>query len=522
MMLVDPEESVAVGAADLSLEAITSVIMQVASVMVPAASPSSISTLVSAISTAAYQAASLQYGVLEAVAWADNFVLPREAQLRDSLRLRAAGGSLSLMISRIQHERRHSRFSRERLHSLVPSDYPDLPVLLTMADGMRIFRPPGFQRRAVVPPFRKLYVSVAPAVSRVFHKLWQQNLVVILPTALLLHQPNIHFIPLHWTPKTGKQCGRQLVDASDPCSADGTMSSALNSDSVRDWARTNIGEIHHPTIIDIVLMILKFHREIQLMGFSWDDLVLFKEDLANAFSLLSFHPEDVAFMASPMLDGYSVVAHTGTFGWSAMPYYFQRITVLLDYLFELRRKIGALLARSKLFVDDNMGVTIYPFYQQDHTVIIDVCTQLLGPEAIASEKSQSGRRLDMLGFCVDLDTRTVSISEKNFNKAVYIYFSVDTNKRVSLLVLQRLASLASRYQLICPVMTPFTSALFQNQPRTSRNPSLAVELTAEAKRSIFLWRAVFCFIRWDRCLFCRRFHTFDSQAPSYLLEMTPL
>jgi len=98
---------------ELTLESITSVIMQVARVMVPQTSPSSLSALVDSISTAAYRAASLNYGVQEAIEWAESFQLPREVQLRDSLRLRAAGGSLTKMISQIQHERRHLRFTHK-------------------------------------------------------------------------------------------------------------------------------------------------------------------------------------------------------------------------------------------------------------------------------------------------------------------------------------------------------------------------------------------------------------------------
>ena len=48
-----------------------------------------------------------------------------------------------------------------------------------------------------------------------------------------------------------------------------------------------------------------------------------------------------------------------------------------------------------------------------------VCTDLLGRIAVADDKTEWGRRVDIIGYVIDLDRERVSISRKNFLNKIY-------------------------------------------------------------------------------------------------------
>jgi hypothetical protein len=49
----------------------------------------------------------------------------------------------------------------------------------------------------------------------------------------------------------------------------------------------------------------------------------------------------------------------------------------------------------------------------------------MGPKAIAEKKTLAGRKLDWIGWEIDLDTQTVRMAEHCFLKTAYLYFSID-------------------------------------------------------------------------------------------------
>eukprot|EP01032_Pedospumella_encystans_P028479 gene28479-32165_t len=85
---------------------------------------------------------------------------------------------------------------------------------------------------------------------------------------------------------------------------------------------------------------------------------------------------------------------------------------------------------------------------------------LLGPHAVAPSKDESGRALDWIGWSIDLDTRLVSLSHRNYLRTVYAFFFVDVTAPISLNHVQRMASLA-----FATVRSPFartTDSRYQN------------------------------------------------------------
>ena len=70
-----------------------------------------------------------------------------------------------------------------------------------------------------------------------------------------------------------------------------------------------------------------------------------------------------------------------------------------------------------MYVDDIVGVCFATDLEADLRTTKQICTDLLGPGSIADEKTEHGTRLDVIGYTIDLSTRRVLISLKNFHTA---------------------------------------------------------------------------------------------------------
>ena len=118
----------------------------------------------------------------------------------------------------------------------------------------------------------------------------------------------VHFSPQHNADSKGKPEGRVIGDLSgqhDPLN--GTPQS---KDALRDVIATTWGEIHHPTIIQLVLMIL---HAADTHG--WTALVLWKKDLKGAFNLLNYNPAYCRLFAFNLSDDITMIHLAGLFGW---------------------------------------------------------------------------------------------------------------------------------------------------------------------------------------------------------------
>lgn len=108
-----------------------------------------------------------------------------------------------------------------------------------------------------------------------------------------------------------------------------------------------------------------------------------------------------------------------------------------------------------MYVDDIIGVCLAKDLDSEVQCAKTVCTKLLGPTAVAEEKTETGTRLDVLGYVLDLTLKLVSISRKNFLNAVYGFFTTSLDDKISIQTAEKLASWGSRYSKICRAMRPF-------------------------------------------------------------------
>ena len=158
----------------------------------------------------------------------------------------------------------------------------------------------------------------------------------------------IHFAPQHWTPKKGKRQGRPIGDEANredgiPINGKTTQ----GKEAIRAQLREEWGEIHHPTVDELVNMVLSLADE-----HGWENIVLWKLDLAGAFNLIRFHTDSIRLLAFALTEELTAIHITGMFGWTGTPYAFQVVTRVLSALVK-----QAISGKCRWYVDDGMGVS---------------------------------------------------------------------------------------------------------------------------------------------------------------------
>jgi hypothetical protein len=455
-----------------------------------------------------------------AVEWAEGFTIPIEAVTKDTESLVAFDLNVHNFINNKRISTSSSRFSIKRIWQTLGSkagsqlsDPHDLDRLLRLAGGIIIPTAPSFVPLSTPPPLRQKYVAVHPAVDKLNYTQWLKGQVVFIFTSVAVLITGIHFSAQHWALKKDAPQGRAVGDLSNPDTTDHQTvngTSKVERDFVANTLKEEYGSVELPTLQDIVLMILTMWREV---GYDSTLLVLFKLDLSGAYNLLDIHTNSIPKLAFALENDITVIHTTGIFGWSGTPYAFQVISrTLRDVCNDLIRGFAMTL----WYIDDCLGVAKVTMFFVAIRWCVWVINTLLGPSANNVKKEQVGRRLDMLGWCMDLDTMAVSISRRNMDKAIYVFFVSDINGYFTLTEAQRLASLASRYSELCPHMRPYVASLFTFQEKCK--PGRKNHLNACQKRDMEMWRAFLCLAKFDPDFYARPFRSFTRPAPSYILN----
>jgi hypothetical protein len=458
----------------------------------------------------AAEAARDDYGAESAVAWAEGYTFPSDYMASDIRCLRAAQLDFEVMIRRRLKQLSPGRLNMERVALLRP-DNPERDLLIDLTKGMKVHLPDGFETNGSMPRSarRPIYETVATAVNKMLGGIVEQKLAFLLPLEMAQrHVPNLHLCKAHWTVKKGKPSGRPLGDLSN---VDGTP---LNTDQTAAAAISYYGEIRHPTIDDIAVMIYDFWTEAKSRDptLRWESMRIWKMDLKGAYTLLSFRPEDVGLFAMLLTEDVVYFQLAGIFGWSGTPAAFQVVTRAITW--ELRH---ALRSKTVMYVDDIIGVCLEEDLPTDLAATRAICVSLLGPGAVADDKTEHGVRLDVIGYTIDLPDRRVLISRKNFLTALHGFISTDVTVRVNLKTAQRLASYGTRYGKICRVMRPFCGAL--NRVTWGRVDEHALfHFSAEAVIAIQCWRAMLCLVRFRETEFTRSIVSFAPATPVLVAE----
>ena len=144
------------------------------------------------------------------------------------------------------------------------------------------------------------------------------------------------------------------------------------------------------------------------------------------------------------------------------------------------------------------------------------CTNLLGPAAVASHKTEHGRRLTQIGYDFDLDTSLIEISEKNRARAFVGFLTAAADGRATVKQMERLASWACRYSDICSYMRPFVSVLYRSYMGKSTQGLFV--LSEGELLAIRLFRLLFLMTALVPGRFCRTMQSFSLAAASAVVE----
>lgn len=450
----------------------------------------------------AVQYGSTEYGAEEALIWANGFTFGHNAATHDEKEWQKYSDgtldivSLQALIKARQEQALPSRLNHDRLNSWDPDD-PDLQLLRDLVHGMPILVDPDFVPVSTPPPMRASYRYVAPAVNKLLSAVHASGGALLLPTNILRGVSGVNFVPPHWTTKKMKPQGRACLDTS--CTDNGVP---LNTPNVREQVRAKWGKICLPTLQDIIDMILEVG-----VAHGFQNIVLWKLDLANAFALLFVNPESAPLLTVELTEGVSLLYFTGVFGWTGSGFAFDVLSRSIKRYAQLR-----ITGKMTAYVDDFVGVSLNSDATNDISLVSEAATRLLGPTAVAHDKTSCSRKEDIIGWTVDLDQLVVSMSERNALKMLYGFASCDTNKPSQLHQVQKLSSWAYRATQVCPGMKPFLSGLNAMLKGHSR-PCSTLEWTSTAKLHVTLWTAYICMLVSEPKRFARSIFSFESHEP---------
>lgn len=460
----------------------------------------------------AYELGDSKFGVESAAAWAEGFRVPSHAVQEDLDLFLSHGGSIAATAADKLNRIKGSRLSLDRIESCISHDNPDKKRLVRLAEGMIVPLAPSFVPNGGTSPvkLRRLYMETKGAVDKMFYALRDEGLAIILPAEEVRRSGVVyHTSAAHWTAQKTKQSGRPLFDSKD--AKDGTP---LNSEEAKNMAEEVWGKIEHPTLLEIVTTVMDFWESAKRRNPAvlWSDVVLWKMDLRGAYTLLSFDPDKASLFGMNLLGGLIIFFLCGVFGWSCTPFAFQVVT--RSVLFELRKILAGLVA---MYVDDIFGVCLLADLQRELALTRALCVDLLGPNAVADKKTEYGRRLEIIGYTIDLDSGLVTIARKNFLKAFYVFFEADLEGRFSLRELQRFQSYGARYSTICRLLRPLNSA-FNTMVTGKSNASASWELSQSCKTAILLWRAMMVLVAFDEKKFTRSLGSFLKSSPEIYIQ----
>jgi hypothetical protein len=386
---------------------------------------------VQAVIAEAVQCAEGQFTMADAIGWATDpgtgpFRIPQAAIDSDFRLYQAHQRDFDQMMRRRLAQIRPHRLNEDRIAAVISRDNPEWGKLMDLAAGIQIPTPATFvpNGQGKLPDLRKNYRIGHAVVNKLIHEQHEQGLAIYLPMEVAVREiAGCNFSPTDLVIDGKRRKGRNTIDPA-----------SLNGPETRESTTTIYGEIHHPDLLRIMLMVLLFFRAAKLRdpSLTWDMLRMWKMDLKGAFTLMSVRAEKAKLFGVELLSDeesartIAVFFLGGTFGWGGTPAAFAVITRAI--VFELARITRG---SADMYVDDIIGVCLEVDVDHDQEKARALCTKLLGDAAVAEEKTERFLRGDVIGYTIDLLAQRVTISHKNAMRALYGFFSASTWKRNS-------------------------------------------------------------------------------------------
>ena len=458
------------------------------------------------------------YSLKHAEQWNTSFEFPQSAIDADTELWHRCSNDLATLCRTKQSALSSNRLSVRRvLQAFGPrgTKYPtmlhsDFMILMDFAaNGITPIVAEDFVPSNNPPPLRARYLTLKHTINCLLYKQHTEQTVLLLRTSDAASIPGIHFSPQHQADSKGKPEGRVIGDLSGQHDAaytplNGTPSS---KPALRDLIAATWGEIKHPTVDQLVLMVL---TAADIHG--WQNLILWKKDLKGAFNLLNYNPEHCRLFAFPLSDDVTMIHLAGLFGWIGMPHAFQVLTRSLQAM--CSHIISGLC---QWYVDDLMAVSPMIRYQSDSDIVDANVQQLLGQGSIARLKSLHARQLEFLGWIFDLDAQTITLCDRNLYKLLHALFTFGMQEKLSVAHIQRVASLTSRASMLSPHMRSFTHELHIITSNYTK-PHVRIPLTLLAQSDIMMWRCFALILVSSPSKLSRPMESFRPHVPKYCFK----
>ena len=453
-------------------------------------SPVSLTQITSLLSDA-FKLGSSIYREDAANEWAEHFNIPAVAIQADLDLLHACGGDFNKLIREKRSAIDSDRMSAASVKRWISPNNPEYHKMIDLAlNGIDLCTPPSYEGVTfdTRPHLGRAFLATACAVEKMmFEAYWSRGLAIVLPATEVQRLATFGMCIAGWATKLNKKSGRPITNGSGRP----RMSEAhfINGPATKAIAILKYGNITNPTIGDAIRMILKFLTD---NNCTIDDVTVFKFDLKAAYTMLSYALSQVREVGVELRDEVFMFFLGGVFGLTSTPFAFDVVTRALVWELNILLK-GSVL----MYVDDGLIVTLHLHEEHDIDKVCEVATGLLGSDAVAMDKLIRAiftlRNMDFIGYNLCLLTQVVSIAHHNLLKALYSFSSADTSLDACITVkmLQRLASLASRYGGICRLMRPFVRVLYAAY--TGRRTT-SVRLDSLTRRVITFFKTLFILI----------------------------
>jgi hypothetical protein len=236
---------------------------------------------------------------------------------------------------------------------------------------------------------------------------------------------------------------------------------------------------------------------------------LFKEDVAGAFNQLHWSPASAKLLCAMVDDDVVFMMLTGGFGHCVTPMIW---SVVGDAISRLAS--SSALCPLHTFVDDTFGAGLPDHVYATRQAVQDATRNVLGPTAIAADKSLCGPSLEILGFLIDLQSASLRPKDLALDKLFFCFFNLDLSAPHPLETWQCLASLAQFYAPGLRGMQSFVAPLHYMTSLCSpsyRHPKRVA--SANAAFCVVVWRAVASLLVSDRAALAVPLDLFVHPSP---------